>query len=75
MRTNLVSDGHPVYLFEIDGRKYYVRRFEVFGYVKLKDPTQPVVVFAPADISYQRAARMVAHTLSLPQNDPQGVQE
>jgi hypothetical protein len=62
MLTNLKFRNHPVHLFNIAGRKYYVARSSApqTGTVALSSANGAAAVLAPANMSYQQAAMKAA---------------
>lgn len=60
MITDMKYNGHPVYMFKISGRYYYVCRSEC-SFMAFCPAGDFVAVGAPEGMSYQRAARIAAH--------------
>ena len=62
MLTTLKFANRPVYLFNINGRRYYVTRNSTpqTGAVALTSANGAAAVLAPANMSYQQAAMKAA---------------
>ena len=62
MLTTLKFANRPVYLFNINGRRYYVTRSSApqTGTVALSSADGTTAVLAPANMSYQQAAMKAA---------------
>ena len=66
MLTTLKFANHPVHLFCIAGRKYYVTRSSApqTGAVAFWPANGIAAVLAPANMSYQQAAMKAAQVIS-----------
>ena len=66
MLTTLKFGNRPVYLFNINGRRYYVTRSKaspsLSGLSFVSD--QAISVFAPVGMSYQQAAMKAAQIIA-----------
>ena len=66
MLTKLKFGNHPVYLFNIAGRRYYVTRSKAFPSLESVSfvSDQAISVFAPAGMSYQQAPMKAAQIVA-----------
>lgn len=66
MLTTLKFANRPVYLFNINSRKYYVARSSApqTGTVALSSANGAAAVLAPACMSYQQAAMKAAQMIA-----------